>query len=256
MITLSNLSTGYDHKVVARNITAHLPKGQLVSLLGRNGVGKSTLMRTLAGFQPALGGQVAIDGHDIRQLPRTAMSRLVSIVLTERIDVAGMSVTELVALGRCPHTGFWGSLTPSDQTAVDQAIRLVGIAPLAHRQVHALSDGERQKALIAKALAQDTPVILLDEPTAFLDFQSKVELMRILSLLAHDMQKTVLLSTHDVELAIQLSDLLWLLSDDGLETGSPSHLSQNGTIARFFREVDARYDATHRVFLLNEGKGI
>ena len=149
-----------------------------------------------------------------------------------------------------------GSGGVTSQQVVDQAIRMVGIAPLAHRQVHTLSDGERQKALIAKALAQDTPVILLDEPTAFLDFQSKVELMRILSLLAHDMQKTVLLSTHDVELAIQLSDLLWLLSDDGLETGSPSHLSQNGTIARFFREVDARYDATHRVFLLNEGKGI
>ena len=209
MITLSNLSTGYDHKVVARNITAHLPKGQLVSLLGRNGVGKSTLMRTLAGFQPALGGQVAIDGHDIRQLPRTAMSRLVSIVLTERIDVAGMSVTELVALGRCPHTGFWGSLTPSDQTAVDQAIRMVGIAPLAHRQVHTLSDGERQKSLIAKALAQDTPVILLDEPTAFLDFQSKVEMMRLFRTLAHNMRKTIVLSTHDLLLAAKMADSLW-----------------------------------------------
>lgn len=252
MITLTQLSTGYDQKVVARNINARLPKGKLVSLLGRNGVGKSTLLRTLAGFQPALGGQVTIDGRDTRQLSRTAMSRLVSIVLTERIDVAGMNVTDLVALGRCPHTGFWGNLTPADQEAVEQAIHTVGITPLAHRPIHTLSDGERQKALIAKALAQDTPIILLDEPTAFLDFQSKVELMHILASLAHEMQKTVFLSTHDVELAIQSSDLLWLLSGDGLETGTPAELSQGGNIARFFSEVDARYDAAHRVFLLNE----
>lgn len=248
MITLDHLCTGYDRKVVARDLNARLPGGLLVSLMGRNGVGKSTLFKTLAGFLPALGGQAMMDGTDMARLTRAEMSRRVSIVLTERVDVPAMRVTDLVGLGRVPHTGFWGRLGEDDRQAVDRALRTVGIEALAGRRVCSLSDGERQKALIAKALAQDTPVILLDEPTAYLDFQSKLELMRMLATLAHGMGKTVLMSTHDVELAVQCSDLLWLLSPEGLQTGTPGRLGDEGVIGRFFESPYAQYDAKRRVF--------
>lgn len=251
MITLDHLCTGYDRKVVARDLNTRLPEGLLVSLLGRNGVGKSTLFKTLAGFQPALEGAAYIDDTDTASLSRSEMSRRVSIVLTERVDVPAMRVDDLVALGRVPHTGFWGSLSETDRQAVDQAMQTVGISHLSGRRVCSLSDGERQKALIAKAMAQDTPVVLLDEPTAYLDFQSKLELMRMLAVLAHDMGKTVLISTHDVELAIQCSDLLWLLSPEGLQTGTPDKLGKDGTIGSFFQNSHAQYDAERRVFRIS-----
>lgn len=233
-IRLHDVSTGYGHRTVACGLNACLRQGEMVCLLGANGAGKSTLLRTIGGFQPALRGQVTVDGEPIGQVGTSRLTRLMSVVLTERIEVQGLTVRDLVGMGRAPYTGFWGTLQAADRRIVDEAMGLVGIGALAGRQVQSLSDGERQKAVIAKALAQQTPVILLDEPTAFLDFPSKVETMRLLSSLAHGMGKTILLSTHDVELALQLGDILWLMDRQGLRMGTPAQLAADGSIARFF----------------------
>ena len=251
MIELKNLSTGYGRHTVSANLNATLQSGRLTCLLGPNGVGKSTLLRTLCGFQPPLEGRMELDGKDMAQLSRKEMSRSIGVVLTERPDVTDMRASDMVALGRTPYTGFWGRLGKEDRNRVDEAMQLVGITHLAHRMIHTLSDGERQKVMIAKALAQQTPVILLDEPTAFLDFPSKVETMRLLHRLAHESGKTVFLSTHDLETAIQLSDDLWLLSADGLESGTADSLSADGSLERFVSCKGIRFDAARKVFYLS-----
>ncbi len=251
MIELKNLSTGYGRHTVSANLNATLQSGRLTCLLGPNGVGKSTLLRTLCGFQPPLEGRMEMDGKDMAQLSRKEMSRSIGVVLTERPDVTDMRASDMVALGRTPYTGFWGRLGTEDRNRVDEAMQLVGITDLAHRMIHTLSDGERQKVMIAKALAQQTPVILLDEPTAFLDFPSKVETMRLLHRLAHESGKTVFLSTHDLETAIQLSDDLWLLSADGLESGTADNLSADGSLERFVSCKGIRFDAARKVFYLS-----
>lgn len=251
MIELKNLSTGYGRHTVSANLNATLQSGRLTCLLGPNGVGKSTLLRTLCGFQPPLEGRMEMDGKDMAQLSRKEMSRSIGVVLTERPDVTDMRASDMVALGRTPYTGFWGRLGTEDRNRVDEAMQLVGITHLAHRMIHTLSDGERQKVMIAKALAQQTPVILLDEPTAFLDFPSKVETMRLLHRLAHESGKTVFLSTHDLETAIQLSDDLWLLSADGLESGTADSLSADGSLERFVSCKGIRFDAARKVFYLS-----
>ena len=251
-IRLSNLSIGYrsknDVRVVASGISAAIRQGELTCLLGANGVGKSTLLRTLSAFQPKLDGQVMIEesggrkvedgGRDISQFSDKELSRLIGVVLTEKPDIRNMSVRELVALGRSPYTGFWGMLHDDDWQVVDEAIQAVKIDSLSHRMIHTLSDGERQKVMIAKALAQQTPVIFLDEPTAFLDFPSKVEMMLLLRRLAREQKKTIFMSTHDFELALQTADTLWLMEqrNEGstlLHVGTPGQLAANGTLARY-----------------------
>jgi len=218
---------------VASALTAALRKGELTCLLGPNGIGKSTLLRTLSAFQPKLGGSVGINGREISDYNDKELSRLIGVVLTEKPDVQQMTVRELVELGRSPYTGFWGTLDDDDRQVVSHSLRLVGIERLAPRLVHTLSDGERQKVMIAKALAQQTPVIYLDEPTAFLDFPSKVEMMQLLARLAREEQKTIFLSTHDVELALQLADQLWLMQPGGLSVGTPFELAQRGVLSAF-----------------------
>jgi len=236
-ILLRELSIGYSTKtgqhVVASALTAALRKGELTCLLGPNGIGKSTLLRTLSAFQPKLGGSVGINGREISDYNDKELSRLIGVVLTEKPDVQQMTVRELVELGRSPYTGFWGTLDDDDRQVVSHSLRLVGIERLAPRLVHTLSDGERQKVMIAKALAQQTPVIYLDEPTAFLDFPSKVEMMQLLARLAREEQKTIFLSTHDVELALQLADQLWLMQPGGLSVGTPFELAQRGVLSAF-----------------------
>ena len=251
MIELKNLSTGYGRHLVSRHLNATLSGGRLTCLLGSNGVGKSTLLRTLCGFQPPLDGSICIDGRDMASLSQKQISQNISVVLTERPDVQDMRVREMVAMGRTPYTGFWGILGQEDGQCVDEAMQMVGIMPLKERMVHTLSDGERQKVMIAKALAQQTPIILLDEPTAFLDFPSKVETMRLLHRLAHEAGKTIFLSTHDLEMAIQLADNLWLLSADKLESGTAEMLSKDGTLERFVSCKGIRFDATRKVFYLS-----
>lgn len=220
-ITLSHLSVGYKvgHAVVS-DINLTLQSGKLASLIGANGVGKSTLLKTLTGFLPKLEGSLLLDGKDISEFSQRALARQISIVLTQKPEVQNLTVEEIVGLGRSPYTGFFGKLHANDQQIVDESITAVGIEKLKNRMIQTLSDGERQKVMIAKALAQQTPVIFLDEPTAFLDFSSKVETFQLLQRMAHEMGKPVLLSTHDLELAVRFSDTLLQVNGDGLRTVS------------------------------------
>lgn len=207
-ITTNSLTVGYRGHRVVEDISLSLPCGRLVCLLGPNGAGKSTLLRTLCGFQPPIAGTVTISGSDITTMSAAEVARLVSVVLTDRPLTPSLTAREMVGMGRAPYTGFWGRLSDDDRRLVSEAMQTVGIAPLATRRMGRLSDGERQKVMIAKALAQHTPVIVLDEPTAFLDYPSKVAIMKTLARLAHDEGKTILMSTHDLELAAQLGDEL------------------------------------------------
>lgn len=242
MIELQHLTVGYGEKAVLTDISQTLAAGQMVSLLGANGAGKSTLLRTLAGFQPPLAGKVLIDGRNLHSLSPAERSKAVSVVLTERVEVPYMKVEDLVGMGRSPYTGFFGRLDKEDRAIVAEAIGMVGIAHLAQRTIDTLSDGERQKALLAKALAQQTPIILLDEPTAFLDFHAKVSTLRLLLRLAHETNKTIFLSLHDVEMAIQLSDALWIVQDGEISTGTTASLTQSGTLGRFLQGEGITYD--------------
>lgn len=250
MIELRNLTTGYGEHIVARSINSFIPEGNLISLLGPNGVGKSTLLRTLCAFQPAISGDIIINGTSIHELTQAQLSRIISVVLTERLDVRAMTVHDLVSLGRSPYTGFWGRLDEEDERQVRQAIAQVGISELSNREIGTLSDGELQKAMIAKALAQQTPIILLDEPTAFLDFPSKVEMMRMLHRLAHEMNKTIFLSTHDVEMALQLSDQLWLMTAEGVHSGTPDELTADGSLADFIHIEGIHFDSERKLFII------
>jgi len=289
-IILKDLSIGYQTKhgvkTVAEGINGSIRSGELTCLLGANGVGKSTLLRTLSAFQPAIRGEIlftvyslrftddytdgseglaskstvrsalplatagtqelkpsTVNTKEIASLSDKELSRLIGVVLTEKPDVRIMSVRELVALGRSPYTGFWGTCSEEDLSIVDEAIAKVGITALSRRPVHTLSDGERQKVMIAKALAQQTPVIFLDEPTAFLDYPSKVEVLQLLRDICRSTGKTVFLSTHDVELALQLADTIWLMTrDEPLAIGSPKALADNGDLGRFIERQNIVFD--------------
>lgn len=183
-IHIRKLTTGYPGKggtkIVAKDIDATIRSGELTCLLGANGVGKSTLLRTLSAFQPAVGGEIEIMGKKLTDYTDKQLATVIGVVLTEKCSLRNMTVEELVGMGRSPYTGFWGNLSKEDKNTVNDTIELVRIEDLKYRMVHTLSDGERQKVMIAKALAQETPVIFLDEPTAFLDFPSKVEIMQLL----------------------------------------------------------------------------
>lgn len=249
VLSFSDLKVGYKEgkntRVVLSRLSGSLPAGRLTSLVGGNGVGKSTLLRTLSAFLVPLGGSVSLMGQKLEDIPPAQLSRLLSVVLTFRPTLDHMSVYDVVSLGRSPYTGFFGRLSARDREAVDGSLEMTGMADFRHRQVDTLSDGERQKVMIAKSLAQDTPLILLDEPTAFLDYPGKVEMMRLLLELTRSTKKTILLSTHDVELALQMSDAIWLLESGpgpALYCGSPEDLALDGTLKGYFQKEGILYD--------------
>jgi iron complex transport system ATP-binding protein len=227
---------------VASDLNATALPGTLTCLIGHNGTGKSTLLRTIARLQQSIDGRVLIGDNDISTLKPTHLSRMLSIVLTSRPDVRNMTVEELVALGRAPYTGFWGRLSADDRRIVRHSIESVDITAMAERRVCTLSDGEMQKVMIAKSLAQQTPVILLDEPTAFLDFPGKIDLMLLLQRLAHEERKTIILSTHDLETALQTADRLWLLADGALHDGTPHELADQGFIDDYIGRKSVKFD--------------
>ena len=251
-VILDDLTIGYtakgNEKVVARGLNAAINSGELTCLLGQNGIGKSTLLRTLSAFLPKLGGDIILNtSQTSAPRPLTSftdqqLSRMIGVVLTEKLAIKNMSAEELIGMGRAPYTGFWGRLTEEDHQVVHDAIRLVGIEPLAGRMIQTLSDGERQKVMIAKALAQQTPIIYLDEPTAFLDYPSKVEMMQLLRRLAVQEQKTIFLSTHDVELSLQVADCIWLMEPDQLCVGTPHQLAEQGALSRFIEREGITFD--------------
>lgn len=214
-IETKGLSIGYrlkggKRKVVHDDLNLRLVSGEVTCLLGLNGAGKSTLLRTLCGFQPPLGGEIRLMEKPLSGYSQANFSLTVDVVLTEKTNAGGITVYELVSLGRHPYTGFFGQLKKQDREIIEQSLEAAGIAHKANNYVSELSDGERQKAMIAKALAQQCPIILLDEPTAFLDVTSRIETMVLLHRLAADGRKAILLSTHDLDLAIQMGDCLWL----------------------------------------------
>lgn len=237
-------ASGQSRRTVAGPLDCTLRQGTLTCLIGRNGTGKSTLLRTLAGLQPPLAGTVRIGGTDITAMSRQQIAQTLAIVLTQRPDAADLTVEQAVALGRSPYTGFWGRLSPDDRTAIDEAMRSAGVDRMRSRRVCSLSDGECQKVMIAKAVAQHTPVVLLDEPTAFLDFPAKIELMLALRRMAHQCGKTVLLSTHDLETALHTADRLWLLSPQGIVQGTPGQLAADGSIRRYIGRDDVDIDCS------------
>ena len=249
LLTTENLSIGYSaRKPVAANLSLTLCKGQLTSLLGPNGVGKSTLLRTLSRLQPPLAGSVTICGEPLATLPPTKLACLVALVLTDKVLSGGLTVFELVSMGRQPYTGFFWRLSADDKNIVNQAISAVGIADKADRHVAELSDGERQKTMIAKALAQQTPIIILDEPTAFLDAAARIEIMQLLHRLATT-GKAILLSTHDIDVALQLSDNLWLMNSNSLACGTVSEIVESGDLNNLFTNSNLRFDAEARRFV-------
>ncbi len=249
LLHTSQLRIGYDAHQVAGPLSVQLKAGQLVCLLGPNGAGKSTLMRTLSGLQRALGGDVFITNQLLPEIPPTELAKKLSLVLTERIEVGHLTVGELVALGRTPYTNWLGKLTSEDQTKVTRALELTGTTSFIHRRLPQLSDGERQKVMLARALAQDTDLIVLDEPTAHLDLPSRVELMRLLHELARHTRKAILLSTHELDLALQAADELWLMGAKGtFEHGVPEDLVLNGSFERTFAASGFAFDRTTGTF--------
>lgn len=237
-IRLTGLAIGYTTrhsvKTVCTGITETIFSGELTCLIGENGAGKSTLLRTLSGFLPPVSGEIILLGKPLRSYGERALSTIIGVVLTEKTNLQNMTVEELVGMGRSPYTGFWGRLSGEDRRKVGKSLEMVGITGLRGRMVQTLSDGERQKVMIAKALAQETPVIFLDEPTAFLDYPSKVEILRLLGRLSRDFGKTIFLSTHDLELALRVADRVWLMSKPGrLQTGSPDNLVIDPETGRF-----------------------
>jgi iron complex transport system ATP-binding protein len=243
----TNLSTGYRHKklpiVVNSSLSAQLKTGEMTCLLGANGSGKSTLVKTLCGFLPPLKGEVVLNGMPLDQLSVRQRAAMVSIVLTDKIESTTLTVEELTTLGRSPHTGFLGRLKPADHVIVQQAMQSAGIIHKRHQSLSQLSDGERQKALIAKALAQDTPLIVLDEPTAFLDMPARVEIMHLLRQLCSQQQKCILITTHDLDLALQMADRLWLLHSHGpLISGTPEDLLLQGALQELFHRHGITFD--------------
>lgn len=243
---LECLATGYGRgegrKVLLSGMDARLRRGELTCLIGVNGAGKSTLLRTLAGLQPPLGGSVELLGRRLGDYSRAELARLVGVVLTDDIPEQNLTAQELVEMGRVPYTGYWGAMAEADREMVDRAFRLTGTGAFRHRRLSTLSDGERQKLLIAKALAQDTEVILLDEPVAFLDFPNKVGVLRLLSRIAVEEGKSVLVSIHDIELALQMAHRLWVLRADGFAEGRPSELARRGDVDFLFEGQGVVFD--------------
>ncbi|MBS1665564.1 MAG: ABC transporter ATP-binding protein [Bacteroidetes bacterium] len=257
LLKTRDLQTGY-HSGARTVVTTQGPlelevwPGQLVCLLGPNGAGKSTLLKTLAGLHAPLKGRVEASGAEIRSLSPNQRARQISMVLTDKISSHHLSVYSLVALGRYPYSGWMGGLDETDKKTIEWAIDAAGIRPFLDRKLFTLSDGESQKVMLARALAQDTPVLMLDEPTAHLDLPSRIRLMRLLHQLAHDTGKGVLLSTHELELALQVADEVWLLQNaDSFHRGAPEDLVLSGAFEAAFAHEDIRFDKQTGTFAIN-----
>lgn len=253
VITATDLCIGYrtgkQEKRVHEHLSFRLYPGELTCLLGANGTGKSTLLRTMSASQPSLSGELLVQGKPLTTYSERERSRTIGVVLTDKTQAGGLTVYELVALGRQPHTGFFGKLNRADHAIIEEALESVSISHKARSYTAELSDGERQKVMIAKALVQECPLILLDEPTAFLDIVSRIEIMTLLHRLAVEQQKAILLSTHDIEQALVLADKLWLLSPEhGLQCGVTEDLIMNHRMDDLFSRNDIRFDYAHGIY--------
>jgi len=259
LLRADRLKIGYpgrgrtEETVVAEDLELELSRGELVGLLGPNGSGKSTLIRTLARMHTPLGGTVKLEGSDMAGMHLKEVARRISTVLTDRITIGNLKVYGLIAFGRSPYTGMLGRLSDEDRKVVEWAIRATGLETFVDRDISRLSDGERQKVMIARALAQDTPVILLDEPTAHLDLPNRVEIIRLLRKLAHDTDKAILMSTHELDLALKASDQIWLMNmHKELTSGVPEDLVLDGTFEEVFRRDSFDFDRETGSFRIHQ----
>ncbi len=256
---LDRLTIGHDkgkksETVIHRDLSLELYRGQLTSLLGANGTGKSTLIKTMTQDIPSFDGDIILDGKPLQEYSKKTLSEQISLVLTDRIFAGGLKVKELVAMGRYPYTGFWGKLNAEDDAVVELSMKQVGIAHKKDNFVAELSDGEKQKVLIAKALSQQTPIIILDEPTSFLDITSRIEIMALLQELAHCQNKAILLSTHDLEQALLMSDSLWLLDKKGAHhSGNPEDVMASGVFDHIFGSQDILFDSHTGQYTMRRG---
>lgn len=231
MIETKNLAIGYGDKIIHSGLNLCLNAAELTSILGVNGSGKSTLIRTLCGLIPPIGGDIFICGENINRYSKRELSSIISVVLTERVSDGGLTVYEIVSLGRYPYTGFFGRLSAADKEMIEKSLKDVGIWDMQDKFISELSDGERQKVMIAKSLAQESKIIILDEPTSFLDLRSRMEIIGLLRKLAAEKGTTFLLSLHDLELSLQYSDSLWIMSrGGGVECGQTESLVLSGAI--------------------------
>ena len=246
-IELENLSVGYEQQggnrlEILKEINFSASQGEMVALIGKNGIGKSTLLRTIVGFQKYFSGSIKMNGRELSSIDIKEIARIISFVSTENIRVANMTVFDLVAFGRFPYTNWIGRLTDNDKQKISMAIHKVGLDGFENRYIIQLSDGERQRAMIARALAQDTPVIILDEPSAFLDVSNKYEIFHLLQVLAKEKGKTIILSTHDLNIALREVDKLWIVTETGNYQGAPEDTALNGWLEKLFENESIGFD--------------
>ena len=243
MIRLNNIKLAFGSRTLISDASAHFRAGEMVALLGRNGTGKSTLLRAIAGLGTSQCGDIYIAGDSASNLSAAQRAERIAFVNTERVDVDALTVRELVSIGRSPYTNWMGRLTAEDREIVEQAMQKVGIAPFAERRVETLSDGECQRAMIARALAQQTPIIILDEPTSFLDLPNRYELCRLLGELAHKENKCIFFSTHELDIALSLADSIALVDTPRLVHLPTSEMITSGNIERLFNSDAVSFDA-------------
>lgn len=249
ILTTRDLQIGYE-KPLCKSLNLNLKCGNLTCLIGPNGAGKSTLLRTLANLQPPISGQIFISDVSIQSISKSELTRSLSIVLTDKMAAGGLTVYELAAMGRHPYTNFFGRITDDDKNIIDKSLEKVGVMYKKESYVSELSDGERQKVMIAKALAQQTPILILDEPTAFLDAAARIEIMQLLHKLANEQNKAILVSTHEVDLAMQIADNLWLMNKSKFYSGSSDEIIENGFIDELFQNDNVKFDSVQRRFVI------
>ncbi|NLW71312.1 MAG: ABC transporter ATP-binding protein [Chloroflexi bacterium] len=256
MLQTSALAIGFKEgrdgvSTISQGLNLRLNPNELVCLVGPNGVGKSTLLRTLIGLQKPLSGEIRLLGQSLKQFTATQLAKSVSVVLTNPVSAGAMRVGELVALGRYPFTGLFDVLTRNDLDVVDQSLEIVGAMPLKNRYIDELSDGEKQRVMVARALAQEPHLLVLDEPTAFLDLPGRVSMLSLLKELAHKQKKAVLTSTHDLDLALHTADRIWLMNRNGeISEGSPEDLVLNGQFGKTFNQSNVTFNANTGSFNL------
>ncbi len=246
IIQIQQLCAGYKKGAqfteVIQNLDASVMQGEIVGVIGKNGIGKSTMLRTLTKEQVPLSGTITIDGKNINNFTRNEFARKVSYVSTESIRLSNCTVRELVSFGRYPYTDWFGRVTPEDEYVISEAISMVGLASLAGRYINEISDGERQRVMIARTLAQDTDIIILDEPTAFLDMPNKFEVIHLLSELTRTKNKTIIFSSHDLNIAMKEADRLWLMMPGELIDGAPEDLVLQHAISKVFGQSSLKFD--------------
>lgn len=255
ILNIDNLGIGYalkkgQNNILFKNINLTANSGELIALVGKNGIGKSTLLRNITGLQEPIHGNISIFNRFIKSYKRSEFAKIVSFVSTEIVQVNNLKVFDIVALGRFPHTNWMGKLQTEDIVRSNDAIEMVGMSAYLNKNVDEISDGERQRVMIARTLAQDTKVIVLDEPTAFLDLPNKYEIVHLLNKLSKEENKTIIFSTHDLNIAIQEADKIWLMLDNKIVEGAPEDLILNETFYKLFENSNLHFDKVKGDFRL------